>query len=637
LRLSAWLKGGSEYSKRHEFVAKILLPFYDFDVPFAILGIVLSLLMVILGGFSSGKVAFLLVGILIFISCLLWFAIRKKELLTFHLPTSGTWVKFWAICFFILYMMSIVALYLRPNLYERPISYFVLTAFMASVIALESLSAGRRHVGLILVQILLLGMSIGWSQMLIFPGVNGTDAWYHSKLIQRILYENHIPDGFSYSKLPILHLLVGITSFITALPIKLAAVATVSFAQIACNAVFIYLIARSFFRNHQIGLLSALLVIIGDHHIRFTYLLYPNAFGMAFLVIALYLMFNKAKKMPQLIFSILFMLLSVTIITTHSILSIFTAILLFSAWCTFTFHSKIYQQSSCYIRLLVPISFTVVMSAWWTYLSMHTSQLGNLISIDFDPEILAMPALHLGDVNIDRNIADIAFSIFPVYLFAAISLIGVLYMISQKGNSSTFTYAFLSISPLVVAFIFFISGRTVLIERWFYFAQVLLSIPLSLVTYWLGTLTMKRSTCRRLVFFLFMAVFSFLMITSAMGNHDNNSFPPEDKVMIYHTHSELAGYDFFVDRSTGTLSIDGNSIRTFTHYYNWENYQRLDLSYTSGEFNHDGTTKLLRHGIIHDLQRMGALSPSIQTDIYRYVSDLGFNKIYENSGLVGYF
>lgn len=615
---------------------KVLSPFYDLDKIFVILGITLSLLMIVLGGFSGGKIVFLLVGVLILISCLLWLAIGGKELLKFYLPTSGAWIKFWATCFFVLYIASIVAVYLRPNLYERPILYFVLTAFMVGAIAFESPTAGRRHTGFILVQILLLGMSIGWSQMLIFPGVNGIDAWYHSNIIQKIVCENYVPDGLSYSKLPILHLLVGITMIITTLPIKLATILTASFGQIACNAVFIYLIAHSIFKNHRIGLLSALFVVIGDYHIRFTYLLYPNAFGMVFVAIVLYLMFNRVKDISRLAFSTLFMLLTITIILTHSIVAVFMAILLFLFWGAINFYSKLYQQAKCYIWLLISIGFTVTMFGWWTYVSMHTSQLGSLISIDFSPEEITKSAFDLGDASVNTGLVDILFSTLPFYLFVTISLIGVFYMVSRKGNSSTFTYALLSISPLLVSFIFFVSGRTAITCRWFYFAQVLLSIPLSLVIYWLGTSGVKRSVCRCLVFFIFMAVFSSLMITDSMGNHDNFSFPPQDKAKIYHTHSELTGYDFFVNKSAETLSIDGYSIPVFRHHYNWDNYQRLDLAYTSGKFNHDDVIKLLRHGMILNFQRMGILSPNMQKDVCNYISDLGFNKIYNNSGLVGY-
>ena len=176
--------------------------------------------------------------------------------------------------------------------------------------------------------------------MLIFPGVNGIDAWYHSNIIQKISCENHIPDGLAYSNLPILHLLAGVASITTALPIKFATILTASFGQIVCNAVFIFLIAHSFFKNHRIGLLSALLVVIGNYHILFTYLLYPNAFGMVFVVIALYLMFNRVKDISRLVFSTLFILLMITIIPYTFNSSCFYGPPSFLFWGAFTFYSN---------------------------------------------------------------------------------------------------------------------------------------------------------------------------------------------------------------------------------------------------------------------------------------------------------
>lgn len=613
---------------------RVLSSAYNLDKVFAIVGIILSLLMIILGGIG-GKTVFILVGVLVLSSCLIWLVNREGELLTFHLPTPGAWVKFLAICFFALYIASVIAVYHRTNLYERPILYFALTALMAGIIAVESLTASRRDVRFILAQILLLGISVGWSQILIFPGMNGIDAWYHSNIIQEIVCESYIPDGFSYSKLPILHLLVGVTSLITTLSTKLAAMFTTSLGQIVGNTVFIFLIGTFLFKNPRIGLISALLVVIGDWHIRFSYLLYPNAFGMVFLVIVLYLVFNKARDMPRSMLSALLTLMMSCIILIHSILAVFMGVLLFLHWGISTAYSKVYQQAKSYTWLLIPVGFTVATFIWWTYVSMHSLLLGSLISIGFDPMIIEIPALDLGDANLEMNLADIFSSVFPFYLFAAISIIGILYMVSQKGTDSTFTYALLSISPLLISFVFYILGGTAVTARWFYFSGVLLSIPLSLVFYWLGT-SEKRPIYRCLIFFVFVTAFALLMITCSMGNHDNFSFPPKDKAKIYHTHSELAGYDFFVDRSAHPLRIDGFSFPVFEHYYKWSNYRRIDLAYTSGEFNHDGTVKLLRHGTVLNFQRMEVLSPDIHTDIYHYVSDLGFSRVYDSSGLIGY-
>ena len=64
---------------------------------------------------------------------------------------------------------------------------------------------------------------------------------------------------------------------------------SVSLGQIICNAVFVFLIAKCLFKNHRVGLLAALLVILANHLIRMTYWSIPNAFGIVFIPIVIYL------------------------------------------------------------------------------------------------------------------------------------------------------------------------------------------------------------------------------------------------------------------------------------------------------------------------------------------------------------
>ena len=192
-----------------------------------------------------------------------------------------------------------------------------------------------RHAGLILIQILLLGVSIAWSQLLIFPSLLGVDPWYHSALTNRIINEGFIPEGYSYSKLPLFHLTIAATSLIASLPYKLANMVSVSLGQIICNAVFVFLIADYLFKNHRVGLLAALMVVIANHHIRMTYWSIPNAFAVVFIPIVIYLALSTTKSNPRdintLFMSIIMVLLMVVIILTHAIAAVCMAILLFVA------------------------------------------------------------------------------------------------------------------------------------------------------------------------------------------------------------------------------------------------------------------------------------------------------------------
>ena len=170
----------------------------DLDQTLAIAGVILSLILIVYLGRSTGRAIYLLTGFLALISCLLWLSIRKSHTFEYHLPESWTLTVFCATCFFGLYTLSVLSVYLRPEFYERPLFYFILTALMAGIIAGEIFTSGRRHAALILIQILLLAVSIAWSQLLIFPSLLGIDPWYHSALTSQITGEGFIPDGYAY-------------------------------------------------------------------------------------------------------------------------------------------------------------------------------------------------------------------------------------------------------------------------------------------------------------------------------------------------------------------------------------------------------------------------------------------------------
>ena len=265
----------------------------DLDKRLAIAGIILSSILIIYMSREIGRFIYLLTGILTLISCLLWLVIRKSCTFEFRFPESRTLATFWSICFFGLFFLSILSLHFRPELYQRPLLYFILTALAAGAIACETLSSGRWRVELVLIQVVLLGVSIAWSQLLIFPSLLGVDPWFHSVLTNRIVDEGLIPSGYSYSKLPLFHLMIAITSIIVGLPYKFATMVSMSLGQIICNALFVFLIADHLFRNYRTALLAALMVIIANHHIYMSYWSIPNSFAAVFVPIALYMLYFK--------------------------------------------------------------------------------------------------------------------------------------------------------------------------------------------------------------------------------------------------------------------------------------------------------------------------------------------------------
>lgn len=615
----------------------------DLDKTLALAGVIFSLILIAYLGREFDRVVYPLAGALALVSCLLWLAIRRSHTFDFHHQESRTLTFLCAISFFSLYTLSILSIYFRPELYERPLLYFILTALMAGTIACEIFTSDRRYAGLILIQIMLLGMSIAWSQLLIFPSLLGVDPWYHSALTGRIVNEGFIPEGYAYSKLPLFHLMIAATSLIAGLPYKFATMASVSLGQIICNAIFVFLIANYLVKNHRIGLLAALLVIIANHHICMSYWSIPNAFAAVFISVALYLLLFKFKERFRSTSVILLTIVLASIILTHTITAMCMAILLFVTWGALAFYRFFDLEIESYVPLSVPVSFTIAMLAWWTFASDSIGTLIDLFRSGFSIDFFEIIPEGLRSYAAVVPLGEQLFNALGLFLAFTFSFIGIFYMISRKGGSSAFAIAWVGVTPLAIGFFSLISGHTVLEHRWWYFAQIFLSIPLAIAMYIIGTWIAKRSIHLYGFIFGFAVILTLLMIMSTPANTDNHAFSPITGSTFAYTQSEMAGSDFFAINSVGVLSSDfyyctNPSSSVFIHVYAFkpERLHTLDESLLFSEYDHDGTMKILRSKWYKETLKKGGFAFHIRPDLDAYVSNANFSKIYHNPAMTGY-
>jgi len=609
----------------------------DLDKTLAIAGVILSLILIVYLGREIGRMIYLLTGILALISCLLWLAIRKSYTFEFHLPESRTLTIICAICFFGLYTLSVLSVYLRPVLYERPLLYFILTALMAGTIACEIFTSGRRHalLILILIQVLLLGVSIAWSQLLIFPSLIGVDPWYHSALTNQVIDECSLPEGFAYSKLPLFHLMIAVTSLITGFPYKFATMVSVNLGQIICNAVFVFLIADYVFKNHRVGLLAALLVVVANHHIFMSYWSIPNAFAAVFIPVALYLLLFRFRDHSRSSSAILCLTVLAAIILTHTMTAMCMAILLFVAWIALAIYCVIHSRAESHVSLLAPIGFTVAMFAWWTYASGSVGSLANLIDWGFSRDVFVSAPDEILIYAIATPLREQLFNNLGMFLFFAFSFIGIFYMISRRGSGSSFAMAWVGLAPLAIGFFSLISGHSVIEHRWWYFAQVLLSIPLAVAIYVVGTWKSKTPLYLYSFVFGFVVTLSILTIMSPPANVDNSIFSPNSSIRQAPTESELALIATLISKWDGPIKSD-------EYFAGIQNIQYPLVSSFSRQLHSNDFFDLndhiitIREAIISKPFKLFSSQYKLDYDLNAKLDGQGFSRIYDSNSGSGY-
>lgn len=539
----------------------------NFDRYLAIIGVIFSLTLIIYLSRENGRAIYLLTGFLALISCVLWLVIRKSHSFTDQTDEPRKITTVCAIFYFLLYTVSILSVYFRPTFYERPLTYFIVITMMAGIIAIQVFTSGRRHVPLILFQIITLGINIAWSQLLIFPSLLGVDPWTHFELTLRIIDGGIVPDGYGYSKLPLFHIIIAETSLLTDLSYKYAVMATVSLVQLICNASFIYIITHYLFKDYRVGLISALMVIIANQHIFMSYWSIPNGFAVIFIHIIIYLILFRLMKNDQKLCTInvfiVILLLMIAIIFTHTIASLSVAIALFVIWGANILTKLIYEKKSSFFSLSLPLIFTVMMFAWWSYASGHIDTLRELIEWGFNADFFGTSPSAVDAYETSIPLSEQLFNNLGMFLYFALSFIGCFYMVSKKGNSSTFLMAWVGIMPLSIAFFSSIMGYSVIDHRWWYLAQIFLSIPLALAIKIIGTWKAKKSYYIFIFSFIFTIIMAFLMIMSPSANLDNHTLSPNSAYRAAYTESELqsiSGVTNIFSGDVGTESSIANEI-----------------------------------------------------------------------------
>lgn len=591
----------------------------EIDRILSMLGIIFSIILI---GLFIDKIAYVLTGFLVLISCIIWLFIRKNATIELDFPSSNFINLKLSSFFFIILALSILSIHLRPVFYERPLIYYLLVSIMVGVVALEVMYSQRVE-GLILLQIIIIGISIAWSQLLIFPSLVGVDPWYHQALTLEIIHTNFIPSGYGYSKLPIFHLLIASTSLITGLNYKYSTMLSVSLAQIICNCLFIFLLGKFLFKNSKIGLLASLFLIISDQHIYMSYWSIPNSFAAIFIPIIFYLSFKMISEM-QVRRAILLIISMVAIILTHSVTSMCTSIMLFVSWLVSILYNVNLNKKSA-VSLNFFVLFSTFMFGWWTFASGHIQTLAQLINWGFSPNFFTKTPLEL--ISYDNiPILETIIPIFGPYLFIALSLIGLFYMISKYGNYFTFNMGLVGSVPLILGFSSVITQRSILLSRWFYFLQICYSILLA-VSIAVICNSIKRNMHKQIFIKCISMIFFIIMIINPTSSGVDNIFTPHISARASLTTSELQTIKWASNFGDEDIITDNYLANSQSFIYDTKSFD--NEVYNKKLYDLRGNLILIREDIINKPFRMFNSIVTLGYNLKSAYIEEGFYQVYD--------
>lgn len=590
----------------------------NIDKYFAIIGTIIAVFLILYSLIFNNNYLYTVTGVLIICTTIYWLKIRKNITeIDLSSKMNMNIIKILITSFFIIFTLSILSIYFNSQLYVRPLAYFILTSFLPVILLLEIIFSTKSFNKIILVQIISLSFLLIFSEYFLFPSVIGNDPWWHQFFASLISNSGYITSGQIYSGIPVFHVEVVSTSVLSNLNYKLAAAFSITVFHVVMNALFTYLIGKDIF-NDKVGLLAALIVSIANISIFMGFSPIPNTLGPSLFLLIIYVLIKEI----DIKFKILMLLLMVILVLIHTISSFIVAVALFIGFIInyFFYRSKDNPDNSNeQFTLTIALFFSVLMFAWWIYVS---GSINNFLGVfkwgsNVD-NFLKNPDVYKSFVKgippVERILSNLG-----TFSFFALSILGVLYMINKKIRS--YKSVLIGLTGLLLLSIGFVSifiGSFIVVDRWFYFAEVLLSIPLSLSLFLIYQHTKKKV----MIVSILMFCLSFVLIISPTANVDNHILTPNSQSTMAITESELTAVQTIKSIWNGKTGSD--------QYYSKNLFRSNSRMLDSEIYNKNFTSSVVNNRLILVRQRMYDEPIDLYSGTYQIDYDL--NALLKNSG-----
>lgn len=448
------------------------------------------------------------------------------------------------IAFTVLFAYSLLVLLTRPELYTRPVAYFIATALAAAVLAAEVLFLPRNKTydSLLLLKIVMVVFSVQWSQHLLFSGPLGIDATWHSRFTANLLASGQIDRSSSYAEFATMHLMFGSAQLLGNLDFKTAALLVMSAAQVSLLT-FTYLLGRHLF-SRPVGLLATLLLGLTPYYIEPALFFVPNVFALFFYPAVIYILMLR-HSLSYATITIVLLVLFAALIFAHPLGAMAMGIILASIYlgCILSPRSGSERVLRLASNILVSLFF-VGMLTKWMYLGEAFKYIPRTIlqALEFE-RYLAPPSSSMASI---RAVQLMSFGEYLMYflgflLYYSLAVLGILRLVSRRDWAKEFAWGLTAGLMLLFTVAAFALLRMAYPERWFWMSTVALALPAAVGLAFV--LSPLKVNARRLALPVVAGGIIFLSITTPRSNYTTSIYSPNSLIRLATTESELTSVD----------------------------------------------------------------------------------------------
>lgn len=273
-----------------------------------------------------------------------------------------------------------ISIYFLTSSDQREVPYYVVMALLATVVLLEILlyKASKAQVIIILLQLMFLTLNILWGVTLKYYYFIGyTDVFSHTNLMDSLIYTGHITSVFDvYQPFPLWHIMCVTLHDLTGLQIGLNKI-----SYIYSGLIFffippaVYILSKKLFKNTNLALLSALIVLFNPMLINYGMYSIPRSAVSFIFIVLFFMLMERANKTKYYI--AFFITFAIIVYHTASILYVL-AILLLIYLLHLAFQKSREKMPVTYKYLVISIAMTLI---YWNFFGQQLIQrlLDNII------------------------------------------------------------------------------------------------------------------------------------------------------------------------------------------------------------------------------------------------------------------
>jgi hypothetical protein len=604
----------------------------DLDRKLCVALITISLIMILVG--IQGQYQYLLFGILLTASSIAWMIRKDDYSVSCPGPSNKSLTKILLIAFFSVFLLSIIVYFMRIDVYIRPFSFFILISILPVCIFYEITHFKEDKYYIILIQIIIFCIFLSWSVVSLYPSLIGVDTPWHDHFVQLIINSGFIPEGYVYSNVPFFDLLIGIPQVIFNVDYKVASFIMITIGGAICNVLLIYLITKKLF-NYQSALLASLCLTFFNMGIYFLAAPIPTTLATTFLLFVVYLLL-LTKDRFNVSHLLLIFLFSLSIVLTHSLISLIMSILLFIAIIINLFPNKASTIGKINLSNTFPPLFTIMMISWWSYVSGQINIIQNIVNVGLRADLFhSQPIISSQYVlTIPSLESFMASSILTITI--CLSLQGIFLMISNHGSKRSKFIAISAIGILAIAFVSDFVKIDIITERWFYVGITLLSIPLGISIFRLIRSNNGRSRLYKNIM-MSIILFSLVIISISYSgaNPDNRTIFPNLTVQKALTMTDIYAFHFTTSFWDGRIGGDRYYINNYMGAYNNKTVLSDDKIYNN-EFSNFSGIFLIRAEILNEPFHLYSGIYKLDYNLRESLEKSSFNLIYTSDTVYAY-